>query len=207
MIRTLWFVSAVVASSISAVRAGEGAVAPTLTRGTLAAGTEWATPWYATDSGVDGPVVLITGGIHGNEPAGSYAADQIRRWPVRAGKLIVVPRGNQKALEANVRATPGIAYSGGDLNRAFPRTGEPNKAKTELAEALWRFAERIKPDWVIDLHEGIAVHRKNPNSVGSSIVCRVRTRSQIPRATTRMVHFFRGSDCVRNRSGRGRWGC
>ena len=38
-------------------------------RGALAEGTRWENPYYVIDSGVEGPVVLITGGMHGNELA------------------------------------------------------------------------------------------------------------------------------------------
>ena len=69
----------------SSLRAEEGAGLQEETRGVLGEGTEWETPWFATDSGIDGPVVLITGGIHGNEPAGAHAADQIRHWPLKKG--------------------------------------------------------------------------------------------------------------------------
>ena len=47
----------------------------------LGEGEPWQTPCHIKDSGVDGPTVLITGGIHGNEPAGARAAEQIRHWP------------------------------------------------------------------------------------------------------------------------------
>ena len=47
----------------------------TLSSGVLAKGTQWETAFYQRDSGVDGPVVLVTGGIHGNEPAGARAAE------------------------------------------------------------------------------------------------------------------------------------
>ncbi|MEZ5299670.1 MAG: hypothetical protein R3F11_03220 [Verrucomicrobiales bacterium] len=42
------------------------------------AGRNGETPYYVADSGEPGPTVLITGGIHGNEPAGAAAAAQIR---------------------------------------------------------------------------------------------------------------------------------
>ncbi|MFA5189344.1 MAG: hypothetical protein WC740_01380 [Verrucomicrobiia bacterium] len=38
--------------------------------GMIASGTPSATPYYVRDSGVTGPTVVITGGVHGNEPAG-----------------------------------------------------------------------------------------------------------------------------------------
>ncbi|MFK5924734.1 MAG: succinylglutamate desuccinylase/aspartoacylase family protein [Verrucomicrobiota bacterium] len=138
---------------------------------TIATGTEWETPVYYLDSGKEGPTVLITGGIHGNESAGAFAADQIRHWPVTQGKLIVIPRVNQQALDAGERRIPNSAPEISDLNRNFPKTGEPNEARTELAKIVWAVVKSQKPDWVIDLHEGFAINRQNPKSVGSSILC------------------------------------
>ena len=43
----------------------------TISEGWLAKGTKWETPFYVRVSGQDGPTVVITGGIHGNEPAGA----------------------------------------------------------------------------------------------------------------------------------------
>ncbi|MBM4089335.1 MAG: hypothetical protein FJ276_07885 [Planctomycetes bacterium] len=66
--------------------------------GLIAEKTEWENPYYVVESPVDGPTVLITAGLHGNEPAGSRAAEQIRHWPIRRGRLIVVPRVNAPGL-------------------------------------------------------------------------------------------------------------
>ena len=54
-----------------------------LSSGLIAKGTEWETFYYQRDSGVKGPVVFITGGVHGNEPAGARAAEQIRHWKIK----------------------------------------------------------------------------------------------------------------------------
>ena len=49
---------------------------------------------------------MITGGVHGDEPAGAAAAEQIRHWTIRRGTLIVVPRANPPALAAKTRLIP-----------------------------------------------------------------------------------------------------
>lgn len=41
----------------------------TISEGPLAKGTKWETPFYVRVSGQAGPTVVITGGIHGDEPA------------------------------------------------------------------------------------------------------------------------------------------
>ena len=69
-----------------------------LSSGLLAKGTKWETPVFQRDSGVAGATVFITGGVHGNEPAGARAAEQIRHWPIKKGRRIVVPRVNNLGL-------------------------------------------------------------------------------------------------------------
>jgi len=91
-----------------------------LTSGSLATDTPWQTPYYTVDSAVEGPTLLIIGGIHGNEPAGYRAAEQIRHWPIVQGKLVVVPAANRLGLKANTRFLPGEPDERRDLNRNFP---------------------------------------------------------------------------------------
>ncbi len=139
--------------------------------GSLGAGTTWETPWFVIDSGSDGPTVLITGGIHGNEPAGFRAAEQIRHWPIVRGKLIVVPQINRLGLAANIRWAPDHRNDRKrrDINRNFPTTAD-GEALTEHAQAVWDFVVQHRPDWVLDLHEGFDFHRLQSKSVGSSVI-------------------------------------
>ena len=67
---------------------------------------------------------MITAGIHGNEIAGPQAADQIRQWILKRGKLIIVPEANRPALKKNTRNVPGADKEIKDLNRNFPVTKE-----------------------------------------------------------------------------------
>src|SRR5512137_2986022 len=105
--------------------------------GVVAAGTPAATPYYIRDSGAAGPTVVITGGVHGDEPAGAYAADQIRHWPIRRGKVVVLPRANVVALKAGKRLTPGEDAPLNNLNRNFPKAKEDGPPRGALATALW----------------------------------------------------------------------
>ncbi|MBM4018608.1 MAG: hypothetical protein FJ288_09825 [Planctomycetes bacterium] len=150
-------------------------------------GTPYATPYYVIDSGKAGPTVLVVGGVHGNEPAGAGAAEAIRRWTVARGKLVVLPQANRPALAARTRETPrsgaGAAAAGSEanLNRAFPSApSEPQKGP--LAAAIWRMVEGLRPDWLIDLHEGGGIAGAGDESVGSSVIsCRdaqARDRAQ-----------------------------
>ncbi|MBL04915.1 MAG: hypothetical protein CMJ99_04695 [Planctomycetes bacterium] len=139
-------------------------------RGVLAEGTRWENPYYVIESGVDGPVVLITGGMHGNEPAGSRAAEQIVHWKITRGRVVIAPRTNTPGLAANTRFMPGVKEPVNNLNRNFPGTEGPDAARSIPGKALWELARKIEPEWVFDLHEGFDFHIANKGSVGSSVI-------------------------------------
>jgi succinylglutamate desuccinylase len=138
--------------------------------GVIAEGTRWEMAWRVYDSGQPGPTVLVVGGVHGNEPAGASAAAQIQHWPVKRGRLIVVPRANGPGLKDGTRFLPGVALKTRDLNRDFQKTDSKDGPIGEPAQALWKFVSGHKPDWLIDLHEGTDFHQINGKSVGSSII-------------------------------------
>ncbi|MBN2476570.1 MAG: succinylglutamate desuccinylase/aspartoacylase family protein [Pirellulales bacterium] len=149
---------------------GVGRAEVSRTSGLIAEGSKWENPYSIVDSGVEGPTLLITGGLHGNEPAGYRAAEQIRHWPIRCGKLIVVPRGNTPGLKQGTRWLPGEPDATRNANRNFPKTGEPNEARSVAIKALWKFMQDQSPDWVVDLHEGFDFNIVNAKSDGSSII-------------------------------------
>ncbi len=142
-----------------------------ITAGLIARGQPHVTPYFIQDSGQPGPTVFIIGGMHGNEPAGAAAAGQIRHWQITRGRLVVVPRANPPALAANTRGIPGEPTAAANLNRNFPRADAPDETpRGPIAEAIWEFVCEIRPDWVLDLHEGYDFHAANQSSVGSSII-------------------------------------
>lgn len=146
-------------------------------RATLAAGTRFETSYVRIDSKHPGPTVLLFGGIHGNEPAGFRAARQIAGWRIERGTLIVVDRANVGGLAANERWIPDLSKLRRDLNRQFPRkkNGQPTGV---LATALWELVKKTRPDFVIDLHEGIDFSKVNPKSVGSSVIAAKNARDR-----------------------------
>lgn len=138
-------------------------------RDTLLQDTRYETAVHWRSTGRPGPLVLVTGGVHGNEKAGPPAAEALLSWAFQRGEVWLVPRVNQPALAANRRETPGVEH--GDLNRNFPRRKSAADAtRGELAPVLWRFVLDLKPDWLLDLHEGYAINRQNKSSVGSSVI-------------------------------------
>lgn len=137
--------------------------------GLIAGGSIWETEYYVVDSKKPGPVVMIVGGIHGNEPAGARAAEQIRHWKITCGKLIVVPQVNRPALQKRTRRMPTLPKDRSDLNRNFPKAnGETPKCT--LSTALWALVSSHCPDWLLDLHEGSDFTQINKESVGNSAI-------------------------------------
>jgi len=154
-------------------------------RGVLARGTRFETPYYIQESGAVGPTVMIVAGVHGNEPAGALAADQVRHWPITRGRVIVLPRANVPALKANRRYTPDEHAELRNLNRNFPAADHLTTARGTPAKEIWQLVKQHRPDWLIDLHEGCDFHRINPKSVGSSIV--VHDTPEAKSAASRML--------------------
>lgn len=131
----------------------------------LSRGTPYETATYVVQSKEPGPCVVIVGGCHGNEPAGAYAANEIRKWTITRGKLVIIPRMNPPALELDQRFMPKETKDLRDLNRNYG--AEP---KGVVATSIWEFITKHNPDWVLDLHEGYDFNVKNPKSVGSSVI-------------------------------------
>lgn len=144
---------------------GDGAPDNQVTVRTILSGTVHATKLYVIDSGVPGPTVWISGGVHGSELAGWMAAEKIAEWRVSRGRLVVVPHAFELAVQQRLRAARG--YS--DLNRQFPTSSGGSPSGT-LARGLWEELKRYRPDWVFDLHEAMSNRNINPNSVGQTMI-------------------------------------
>ncbi len=97
------------------------------------------------------PIVVVTAGVHGNEPAGITAARHIRKtWRVKNARLVVVERLNYGAIQRHQRYIPKVPKSKQDLNRNFPVSGLVGT----LAEDIWKFVQVLQPHFYMDLHEG-----------------------------------------------------
>ena len=96
--------------AICPARADKTAATANLVREeTLGRSTPFETTLLVRQAAEDGPVVLVTGGMHGNEPAGAAAAEQIAEWPLLRGTLLCVPRTNPPALAACVEISRDVA--------------------------------------------------------------------------------------------------
>lgn len=112
-------------------------------------------------SGMEGPVTLIIGGIHGNEPTSAYVADQLAellrssRPAGMRGSVVIIPRANPDGCAAGRRANA----RGVDINRNFPAsnwkpsrsTGATPRSEPET-QALVRVIDELKPVRIISIH-------------------------------------------------------
>ena len=111
-------------------------------------------------STISGPNVLLIGGVHGNEPAGSLALENHfnnDKLPLK-GTVTLIPRANPCGLKNNIRWMPSLFDM--DLNRSF------NK-RNKTIDFIKQFVKQA--DIVIDFHEGYDYHSRNPQSVGSTL--------------------------------------
>lgn len=132
----------------------------------VASGTKYETELYVIESGKPGPVVMIVGGVHGNEKAGYTAAHKVADYNITRGTLLVLPEANKRAVDRNRRYVKGE----GDLNRDFPTT-KSGRADGVLSRAILKTMKNYDVDWVMDMHEGYDYSKKTTSSsVGQSII-------------------------------------
>ncbi len=138
----------------------------------LASGKVSSTELYIIDSGKPGPVVMIVGGVHGNEKAGAKAASKYTNLKIKKGKLLVIPEANKRALDINKRKYPG----GSDFNRSFPRSSKES-ADTYISRAIYKTIKDYDVDWLMDMHEGFDYYKnKKTDSVGQTLIHYPSTR-------------------------------
>ncbi len=140
----------------------------------LAEGSKYATELYIIRSGKPGPVLMIVGGVHGNEPAGYKAADQVKDYSIKAGTLLVLPEANKRAVEIDKRYVSGE----GDLNRDFPQ-GKYESCDNTLSKAIYQAVKDYNVEWLMDMHEGYDYYKNSStSSVGQSIIYYPSTTSK-----------------------------
>lgn len=117
-------------------------------------------PVIVERSKVDGPVLLLIGGVHGDEINGVAIVREIIRNKLnipKIGTVICIPVFNVFGYLNHAREFP----DGRDLNRVFP--GSP---KGSLASQFaYKFIHEIAPlaDYAIDFHTGGAGRENFPN--------------------------------------------
>lgn len=132
---------------------------PGIERRMLMEGTPYETPLYLIGTGEPGPVVLVLGGVHGDEPGGWLAAERVLNMEFARGSLLVVPRANRQAILVGQRTTEAL----GDLNRLYP--GDPEGLPmARMAFEITQLVREFRVDVVLDLHESWAFYEDRPEN-------------------------------------------
>lgn len=119
------------------------------------------------------PTILIVGGTHGNEPAGSNAIQELinslttNEKILKNGKLILVPKVNNCGILTNSRFIPLVW----DLNRKYPKKlnkeGYKQYDNKNINDVICSLVD--ESDFILDFHEGWSYRSKNKSSVGSTL--------------------------------------
>jgi hypothetical protein len=120
----------------------------------LLEGTPWQTRAVVAHSGVAGKTLMVLGGVHGNEPGGWMAAEEVATWTPARGSLVVVPRANIQAIPEFVRTRDDL----GDLNRLYPGSPEAALPMERMAAAIVALAKEVEADLLLDMHESWAFY-------------------------------------------------
>lgn len=117
---------------------------------------EYETPYFVLVGKQKGPVMILDGGIHGDEIAAYMCCDSILRYiNVLSGTLIIIPRVNIKACTQNVREINM------DFNHAFPGDLKSDTYEYRLAYEFMWLVDSVKPDLIINLHEAHTKYNAN----------------------------------------------
>jgi predicted deacylase len=99
-----------------------------------------------------GPVIWLTGGVHGDEVTGIVVIHELfkrlRRRPLLCGEVHGFPLLNPMGFETHSRNVP---LSGEDLNRSFPGSATGSLAE-RIADRVFRTILATGPALAIDLH-------------------------------------------------------
>ena len=136
-------------------------------------GESWDTPITVIHGARPGPVVTITGAIHGDELVGPLACSMLCQESMTgigraldpsamAGTIRIVPVLNPPGYRRHNRYFP----DGRDLNRQFPGTVEGNTT-SRVADKIWENLI-ISTDYLLDLHS-VARGRTNLPQVRANL--------------------------------------
>ncbi len=125
-------------------------------------GKDYAFDVYTVEGKEKGPVVLIIGGIHGDETSTVQATEEYTTAEISKGTLIVVPRLNAPAIAKNIR------YLGVDMNRVFFAQDTEDSYEYLVVNKIKELIE--KADLVLNMHEGKGLYTRTKTGMGQSIV-------------------------------------
>ncbi len=105
----------------------------------------------------DGPSLMITAGVHGDELNGIATIHGLLKrveGQALSGTLVLIPGFNQPGLNANNRHFVGSGGGGSmtDLNRIFPGRLSQGSVAERYVARLWRDVLKDNANYAIDLH-------------------------------------------------------
>lgn len=126
---------------------------------------------HKIESGVEGPTMLVIGGIQGDEPGGFTAASMlVTNYKVQRGSLWVVPNLNFQSI---IKRSRGVH---GDMNRKFNRLSK-NDPEFDEVQKIKKIILSNQVDIIVNLHDGSGFYKKtyinknhNPHKWGQSII-------------------------------------
>ncbi len=132
------------------------------------AGKPFSLPMFLINGKLEGPTLVVTGGVHAAEYASIAAALELGQTLTPeevCGRVIVVPVVNQAGFP--VRSIYLNPMDGVNLNRVFP--GKPDGSASEQI-AFWLMENVIKQgDFFIDLHGGDMIEALIPFALYSEV--------------------------------------
>ena len=133
---------------------------------TIGKGSAYETPFHVFRGALPCPVVLVEGGIHGNEQSGTRAIDMLlARINVKAGTLILFPRMNRQAVERNVRLINV------DLNRTFSNGKQGTSYEYRLAAEISDMVGREGVEHLLTLHDAAVRHDPSRKENYGQTIC------------------------------------
>lgn len=120
------------------------------------------TPIHCLAQG-DGPTLVLTAGVHGDEYEGRIALAELARDldpGTISGRIIILPRLNAPACDAGMRSTP---IDGLNLNRAFP--GRADGPFTSRLAHVVETELYARADYAADFHCGGAILHFLPSTL------------------------------------------
>ena len=112
----------------------------------------WEIPKFEIDSGVPGPTIFLTSGIHGDEISGNVIllkfCNFFEKNNLKKGRVVALIGINQSGIKVLSRE---IQETREDLNRLFPGKNAGTLGE-QVAFLITKEIENTKPDLVIDIH-------------------------------------------------------
>lgn len=131
---------------------------------------------FTLDSGIPGPNFLAIGTIHGNEPAASYALEQIVQdfksgsLKLKKGSITIIPCLNKCGRILGIRFQPQellkFHFNVLDGNRTYPKSGQ-EEGTSDLTKDIIPLVNFS--DAVFDGHEGHSYVGLHSGSMGNGI--------------------------------------